>query len=149
MNTYKTKLLQNIEAMKEKLASMEEELNTLEKIKHFPSEGEIYYYYTSSGSIRHDKAFNDDILVNAYKSYGEAEEAYNKACLLLCSVIVSRLMQKHLSTSSFSCFFFSATAIFYTVNRLLLFLSHFSYSSFSTASHFFYSLTRQKHSMVL
>ena len=79
MNTYKTKLLQNIEAMKEKLASMEEELNKLEKIKHFPSEGEIYYYYTSTGSIRHDKAFNDDILVNAYKSYGEAEEAYNKA----------------------------------------------------------------------
>ena len=37
MNTYKTKLLQNIEAMKEKLASMEEELNKLEKIKHFPS----------------------------------------------------------------------------------------------------------------
>ena len=79
MNTYKTKLLQNIEAMKEKLASMEEELNKLEKIKHFPSEGEIYYYYTSTGSIRHDKAFNDDILVNAYKSYNEAEEAYNKA----------------------------------------------------------------------
>ena len=78
MNTYKTKLLQNIEAMKEKLASMEEELNKLEKIKHFPSEGEIYYYYTSTGSIRHDKAFNDDILVNAYKSYKEAEEAYNK-----------------------------------------------------------------------
>ena len=79
MNTYKTKLLQNIEAMKEKLASMEEELNKLEKIKHFPSEGEIYYYYTSSGAIRHDKASNDDILVNAYKSYNEAEEAYNKA----------------------------------------------------------------------
>ena len=79
MNTYKTKLLQNIEAMKEKLASMEAELNKLEKIKHFPSEGEIYYYYTSTGSIRHDKAFNDDILVNAYKSYKEAEEAYNKA----------------------------------------------------------------------
>ena len=79
MKTDKTKLLQDIEAMKEKLASMEEELNKLEKIKHFPSEGEIYYYYTSSGSIRHDKAFNDDILVNAYKSYKEAEEAYNKA----------------------------------------------------------------------
>ena len=79
MNTYKTKLLQNIEAMREKLASMEDELNKLETIKHFPSEGEIYYFYTSSGSIRHDKAFNDDILVNAYKSYKEAEEAYNKA----------------------------------------------------------------------
>ena len=79
MKIDKTKLLQDIEAMKEKLASMEKQLNEPEKIKHFPSEGEIYYYYTSSGSIRHDKAFNDDILVNAYKSYKEAEEAYNKA----------------------------------------------------------------------
>ena len=79
MIMYKTKLSQDIEAMKEKLASMEEELNKLENIKHFPSEGEIYYYYTSSGAIRHDKASNDDILVNAYKSYNEAEEAYNKA----------------------------------------------------------------------
>jgi hypothetical protein len=74
MNTYKTKLLQNIEAMREKLASMEDELNKLETIKHFPSEGEIYYYYTSSGAIRYDTATNDDILVNVYKTYGEAEE---------------------------------------------------------------------------
>lgn len=79
MIMYKTKLSQDIEAMKEKLASMEEELNKLENIKHFPSEGEIYYYYTSSGAIHIDKASNDDILVNAYKSYNEAEEAYNKA----------------------------------------------------------------------
>src|SRR5574344_2292428 len=79
MNTYKTKLLQNIEAMKEKLASMEDELNKLETIKHFPSEGEIYYYYTSSGAIRYDTASNDDILVTAYKTYGEAEEAHKKA----------------------------------------------------------------------
>ncbi len=39
MKTDKTKLLQDIEAMKEKLASMEEELNKPEEFRHFPSEG--------------------------------------------------------------------------------------------------------------
>ena len=82
MNTYKTKLLQNIEAMKEKLASMEEELNKLEKIKHFPSEGEIYYYYTPMGTVCSNTVTNDDVedlKVNVFKTRDEAKEAYNKA----------------------------------------------------------------------
>ena len=80
MNTYKTKLLQNIEAMKEKLASMEEELNKLEKIKHFPSKGDNYYFYTSSkGVICSNIATSDDLRVNVFKSKEEADNAYNKA----------------------------------------------------------------------
>lgn len=38
MKTNKTKLLQDIEAMKEKLASLEEELSTSEEFRHFPSD---------------------------------------------------------------------------------------------------------------
>ena len=80
MNVYKTKLLQDIEAMREKLASMEEELNKLEKIKHFPSEGDNYYFYTSSkGVICSNIATSDDLRVNVFKSKEEADNAYNKA----------------------------------------------------------------------
>ncbi len=79
MNVYKTKLLQDIEVMREKLASMEEELNKLEKIKHFPSEGEIYYFYTSIGTIHVNSVSNDDLKVNVFKTRDEAKEAYNKA----------------------------------------------------------------------
>ena len=82
MKTDKIKLLQDIEAMKEKLASMEEELNKLEKIKHFPSEGEIYYYYTPMGTVCSNTVTNDDVVdlkVNVFKTRDEAKEAYNKA----------------------------------------------------------------------
>lgn len=51
MKTDKTKLLQDIEAMKEKLASMEEELNKPEIFNHFPSKGDIYYQYSAGGVI--------------------------------------------------------------------------------------------------
>ena len=80
MKTDKTKLLQDIEAMKEKLASMEEELNKPEVFKHFPSKGEVYYFYTSSkGVICSNTASGNDLKVNTYKTIEEAEKAYNKA----------------------------------------------------------------------
>ena len=79
MKTDKTKLLQDIEAMKEKLASMEEELNKLDEFKHFPSENDKYYYYVSLGTICDNTASNDDLKVNVYKTWEEADNAYNKA----------------------------------------------------------------------
>ena len=80
MNIDRTKLMEDIEAMKEKLASMEAELNKPEKFKHFPSEGDVYYFYTSSkGVICSNIATSDDLRVNVFKSKEEAEEAYNKA----------------------------------------------------------------------
>jgi hypothetical protein len=79
MNTYKTKLLQNIEAMKEKLASMEDELNKLEKIKHFPSKDDLYFYYTPMGTVCNNIATNDNLKINVFKSEEEAKKAYNKA----------------------------------------------------------------------
>ena len=79
MKTDKTKLLKDIEAMKEKLASMEEELNKLDEFKHFPSENDKYYYYVSSGTICDNTASNDDLKVNVYKTWEEADKAYNKA----------------------------------------------------------------------
>ena len=60
MKTDKTKLLQDIEAMKEKLASMEEELNKPEEFKHFPSKGDKYYYYTSIGVIHSNTAADNE-----------------------------------------------------------------------------------------
>lgn len=79
MKTDKTKLLQDIEAMKEKLASMEEELNKPEVFKHFPSKGDEYYYYTSIGDVRNLTAVDDCLRVNTYKTEKEAVKAYNKA----------------------------------------------------------------------
>ena len=80
MKTDKTKLLQDIEAMKEKLASMEEELNKLKEFKHFPSTGEVYYFYTSSiGAICSNTASDNNLKVNTYRTEKEAEKAYNKA----------------------------------------------------------------------
>ena len=75
MKTDKTKLLQDIEAMKEKLASMEEELNKPEEFKHFPSRGEVYYFYTSP-----DRVIKD--IDRTYRTEKEAEKAYNKAVAL-------------------------------------------------------------------
>ena len=82
MKIDKTKLLKDIEAMKEKLASMEEELNKPEVFKHFPSQGEVYHFYTSSGSICSNDSSSDDLKVNAYKTWEEANKAYNKAVAL-------------------------------------------------------------------
>ena len=82
MKIDKNKLLQDIEEMKEKLASMEEELNKPEVFKHFPSIGEVYFFYTSSGSICSNDSSSDDLKVNAYKTREEASKAYNKAIAL-------------------------------------------------------------------
>ena len=83
MKIDKTKLLQDIEAMKEKLASMEKELNNPETFKHFPSKGDNYYFYTSSkGVICSNIATSDDLRVNVFKSKEEANKAYNKVIAL-------------------------------------------------------------------
>lgn len=82
MKIDKTKLLQDIKAMKEKLASMEKELNKLDEFKHFPSENDKYYYYVSSGVICSNTASNDDLKVNVYKTWLEAKEACDKAFAL-------------------------------------------------------------------
>ena len=82
MKKDKIKLLQDIEAMKKKLASIEEELNKTEEFKHFPSKDDKYYFYTSIGTIHFNSVSNDDLKVNVYKTEEEAKEAYNKAVAL-------------------------------------------------------------------
>ena len=79
MKTDKNKLLQDIEAMKEKLASMEAELNKPDEYKHFPSKGDEYYYYTSIGTLCSNTSDEYELKVNVYKTKEEAKEAYNKA----------------------------------------------------------------------
>ena len=81
MKTDKTKLLQDIEAMKEKLAAMEKELNKPD-VKHFPSSGDKYYYYSSIGYVDSVIAATDALRVNVFKTHKEAEAAYNKAVAL-------------------------------------------------------------------
>ena len=82
MKTDKTKLLKDIEAMKEKLASMEEELNKQEGFKHFPVKDDEYYYYSSIGYIDSNIADTYALRVNVFKSWEEANKAYNKAVAL-------------------------------------------------------------------
>ena len=82
MKTDKTKLLKDIEAMKEKLASMEEELNKPEVFNHFPSRGDIYYHYFPWGRVDTCYALDDTIRPNVYKTREGAQEAYNKAVAL-------------------------------------------------------------------
>ena len=79
MKTDKTKLLQDIEAIKEKLASMEEELNKEEVFKHFPSKNDLYFYYTPMGTVYSNIATNDNLKINVFKSEEDAKKAYNKA----------------------------------------------------------------------
>lgn len=80
MNIDRTKLMEDIEALKEKLASMGKELNNPETFKHFPSKGDNYYFYTSSkGVICSNIATSDDLRINVFKSKEEADNAYNKA----------------------------------------------------------------------
>ena len=79
MKTDKTQLIQAIEAIKQKLASMEEELNKPEGFKHFPSKGDEYYYYTSIGTLCSNTSADYELRVNAYKTEKEADKAYNKA----------------------------------------------------------------------
>lgn len=79
MKTDKKQLMQAIEAIKAKLAAMEEQLNKPDEYKHFPSKGDEYYYYTSTGTVCNDTASNDDLKVNVFKTRNEAQKAYNKA----------------------------------------------------------------------
>ena len=80
MKTDKTKLLKDIEAMKEKLALMEAELNKPDEYKHFPSKGDKYYYYNSIGTTLCSNTSADyELRVNAYKTEEEANNAYKKA----------------------------------------------------------------------
>lgn len=79
MKIDKNKLLQDIEEMKEKLAVMEEQLNKPNEYKHFPSNGDDYYYYTSVGTLCSNTAGDDELRVNIYRTEKEANKEYNKA----------------------------------------------------------------------
>ena len=78
MKTDKKQLMQAIEAIKEKLAVMEEQLNKPDEYKHFPSKGDEYYYYTSIGTLCSNTAADYELRVNAYRTEKEADKAYNK-----------------------------------------------------------------------
>ena len=82
MKINKNKLLQDIEEMKEKLAAMEEQLNKPDEYKHFPSNGDDYYYYTSVGTLCSNTATDYELRVNVYRTEKEANKAYNKAVAL-------------------------------------------------------------------
>ena len=78
MKTDKAQLIEAIEAIKAKLAQMEEELNKPEGFKHFPIKNDEYYYYSSIGYIDSNIADTDAFRVNVFKSWDEAEKAYTK-----------------------------------------------------------------------
>ena len=83
MKTDKAQLIEAIEAIKKKLALMEEELNKSDdQFKHFPSNGDEYHYYISTGTLCSNTAADDEVKVNAYRTEKEAQEAYNKAIAL-------------------------------------------------------------------
>ena len=79
MKTDKKQLIKAIEAIKAKLAVMEEQLNKPDEYKHFPSKGDEYYYCTSTGTVCNNTASSDDLKVNVFKTRNEAQKAYNKA----------------------------------------------------------------------
>ena len=79
MKRDKAQLIQAIEAIKAKLAVMEEQLNKPDEIKHFPSKGDIYYYHTSIGILGNTIATDDNLKINTYKTREEAVKAYDKA----------------------------------------------------------------------
>ena len=78
MKNDKDQLIQAIEAIKKKIASIEEELNKPEGFKHFPVKNDEYYYYSSIGYIDSNIADTDAFRVNVFKSWDEAEKAYTK-----------------------------------------------------------------------
>ena len=82
MKIDKNKLLQDIEEMKEKLAVMEEHLNKHNEYKHFPGNGDEYYYYTSAGTLCSNTAADYKLRVNVYRTEKETNKAYNKAVAL-------------------------------------------------------------------
>lgn len=82
MKTDKAQLVQAIEAIKKKIASIEKELNKPDEFKHFPSKGDIYYFHTSIGILGNTIATDDNLKINTYKTREEAVKAYNKAIAL-------------------------------------------------------------------
>ena len=72
----KDKLKQDIAFMKEKLASMEQELAGY---KHFPSKGDTYTFHYPSGHIDSCYAQDNRVRPYTYKTVEEAINAYNKA----------------------------------------------------------------------
>ena len=79
MKTDKAQLIEAIEAIKKKIASIEEQLKKPDEYKHFPSKGDEYYYYTSTGTICNNTSSSDDLKVNVFKTRNEAQKAYSKA----------------------------------------------------------------------
>ena len=79
MKTDKKQLMQAIEAIKAKLAVMEEQLNKPDEYKHFPSKGDEYYYYTSIGTLCSNTSADYELRVNVYRTEEEADRAYNEA----------------------------------------------------------------------
>ena len=79
MKTDKKQLIKAIEAIKAKLAVMEEQLNKPDEYKHFPSKGDEYYYYTSTCTVCSSTAGEDELRVDVYRTEKEADKAYNKA----------------------------------------------------------------------
>ena len=79
MKRDKKQLMQAIEAIKAKLAVMEEQLNKPDEYRHFPGNGDEYYYYTSAGTLCSNTAESYDLRVNVYRTEKEADNAYNKA----------------------------------------------------------------------
>ena len=75
----KQQLIQEIKDMRNKLASMEKELNKHEEHIQFPRTGDNYFFYLPNGSIEDCYATNDRIKPNAYKTREEAREAHKKA----------------------------------------------------------------------
>lgn len=82
MKRDKAQLIQAIEAIKEKLALMEEQLNKPDEYKHFPSKGDTYHYYLSTGTLCDNTASNDNLKINTYKTREEAQKACQKAVAL-------------------------------------------------------------------
>ena len=78
MKTDKAQLVQAIEAIKKKIASIEEELNKPDEFKHFPNIDDVYYYTLTTGAIYSNIASNDALKINVYKTREEAQNAYNK-----------------------------------------------------------------------
>ena len=79
MKTDKKQLMQAIEAIKAKLAVMEEQLNKPNEYNHFPGNGDEYYYYTSAGTLCSNTSADYELRVNVYRTEKEADKAYNKA----------------------------------------------------------------------
>ena len=79
MKTDKIQLKQAIEEIKKKIASVEKEINKPNVYKHFPVEGDKYYFHTPTGFICDSFADSDNVKVNVYQTYKEAVAASNKA----------------------------------------------------------------------